>query len=81
VIEGIHLTQNSNIKFLLYPKPKWHNKASRELALVKVFHTIQLNWFFWLTVTGMRLISVYVFSSGKALYPFETLPYLNSAFS
>jgi hypothetical protein len=33
--------QNSNLKSILYCKPKWHNKANRrELVLTKVFHAI-----------------------------------------
>jgi hypothetical protein len=55
----IHLNQNSNFKFLLYCKPKWHNKVNRDgLVLVNVLHTIQWNWYYWLTVTVMRLIPI-----------------------
>ncbi len=44
--------QNSNLKFLLYCKPKWHNKANRwELVLAMVLQTIRWNWFYWPTVT------------------------------
>jgi hypothetical protein len=37
-------------------------------------YTIQQNWFYWLTVTGMRFIPIHYFQSGKAIYPFEILP-------
>jgi hypothetical protein len=36
-------------------------------------HNIQWNWFYWLTVTGMRLTPIR-FLSGKVLNPFEVLP-------
>jgi hypothetical protein len=38
----------------------------------KIFHANQENWFYWLTVTGMRLIPnrFFFFICGKILYPF-----------
>jgi hypothetical protein len=51
--------QNSDFNFLLYCKLKWYNEPNRgELVLAKFFHAIQQNWFYWLKVTGMRLIPV-----------------------
>ncbi len=40
-------------------KLNWHNKANRgELVFAKVLHAIQKTWFYWLMVTGMRLIPI-----------------------
>jgi hypothetical protein len=45
----IHLeSHHSNCKFLIYCKLKWRGRC------LKVYHTIQSDWFHWLTVTGMR---------------------------
>jgi hypothetical protein len=43
----------------------------RELVHAKVLHIIQSNWFYWLTVTGKRLVQKRFFFlfSGKTLNP------------
>jgi hypothetical protein len=51
----IRIALPSLVKSILYWKLKWHDKANKRVgALEKVFHAIQYNWFYWLTVTGMR---------------------------
>ncbi len=42
--------------------------------LAKVLHTIQVHWFYRLTVTGMRLIPTRFLPRGKALFPLRVLP-------
>jgi hypothetical protein len=39
----------------------------------KVLHAIQLNWCYWLTLTGMRLIPISFFLGIKAFYSFKKL--------
>jgi hypothetical protein len=67
-LEGLYFgdsseLQNSNVnKFVLYYEPKWHNTAKRwELVLAKVFESTELNWFYCVTVTGVRFIAMCFF--------------------
>jgi hypothetical protein len=61
------LFRDSNFKFLLLLQAKMalRGKQVRELVHAKIFHANKRNWFHWLTVTGMRLLTIKKFELGK----------------